>query len=56
MAAAVARSKDPFQIPKAGLEIAPAAGLASINVNGSVGAVPAGEFLGELTLGAIRAA
>ena len=45
------RSKDPFQIPKAGLEIAPAAGLASINVNGSVGAVPAGEFLGESTLG-----
>ena len=48
---AVIRSKDPFQIPKAGLEIAPAAGLASINVNGSVGAVPAGEFLGESTLG-----
>jgi hypothetical protein len=45
------RSKDPFQIPKAGLEIAPVAGLASINVNGSVGAVPAGEFLGESTLG-----
>ena len=43
--------KDPFQIPKAGLEIAPVAGLASINVNGSVGAVPAGEFLGESTLG-----
>jgi hypothetical protein len=39
--AAVARSKDPFQIPKAGLEIAPVAGLASINVNGSVGAEPA---------------
>jgi len=45
------RSKDPFQIPKAGLEIAPLAGLASLNVNGSVGAVPAGEFLGESTLG-----
>jgi len=44
------RSKDPFQIPKAGLEIAPVAGLASINVNGSVGAVSAGEFLGEKTL------
>jgi hypothetical protein len=47
----MARSKNPFQIPKAGLEIAPVAGLASINVNGSVGAVPAGEFLGESTLG-----
>ncbi len=45
------RSKDPFQIPKAGLEIAPVAGLASINLNGSVGAVSAGEFLGESTLG-----
>ena len=45
------RSKDPYQIPKVGLEIAPVAGLASINVNGSVGAVPAGEFLGESTLG-----
>jgi len=51
--AAVARSKDPFHIPKAGLEIAPVAGLASINVNGSVGAVPAGEFLGESTLGGV---
>ena len=32
-------------------KIATVAGLASINVNGSVGAVPAGEFLGESTLG-----
>ncbi len=47
----MSRSKDPFQIPKAGLEIAPIAGLASINVNGSVGPVPATEFLGESTLG-----
>ena len=41
----MASTQDPFQIPKAGLEIAPLAGLASINVNGSVGPVPATEFL-----------
>lgn len=41
------RSKDPFQIPKAGLEIAPVAGLASINVNGSASAVLVAELLGE---------
>lgn len=45
------RSKDPFQIPRAGFEVAPLAALASINVNGSVGPVPATEFLGESTLG-----
>ena len=45
------RSKDPFQIPRTGFEVAPLAGLASINVNGSVGPVPATEFLGESTLG-----
>jgi hypothetical protein len=47
----MARTQDPFQIPKAGLEIAPIAGLASINVNGSAGPVPATEFVGESTLG-----
>ena len=45
------RSKDPFQIPKAGLEIAPLAAFASINVNGSVGPAPKAELLGESTLG-----
>jgi hypothetical protein len=47
----MARSRDPFQIPKAGLEIAPVAGLASINVNGNIGPVTAPEFIGESTLG-----
>jgi hypothetical protein len=47
------RIQDPFQIPRAGLEIAPVAGLASINVNGSVGPVPATEFVGESTLGGV---
>ena len=51
----MARTQDPFQIPKAGLEIAPIAGLASINVNGSVGPVPATEFVGESTLGGMEA-
>ena len=46
----MACSRDPFQIPKAGLEIAPVAGLASINVNGSIGPVPAPEIIGESTL------
>ena len=47
------RSKDPFQIPKAGLEVAPLAGLASINVNGSVGPVSGTEFVSESTLGGV---
>jgi hypothetical protein len=46
----LARSRDPFQIPKADLEIAPVAGLASINVNGSIGPVPAPEIISESTL------
>jgi len=49
----MARTKDPYQIPKAGYEVAPLAGLASINVNGSVGAVPATEFMAESTLGGV---
>jgi hypothetical protein len=44
----MARTQDPFQIPRAGLEIAPIAGLASINVNGSVGPVPATDFMALL--------
>ena len=47
----MARSRDSFQIPKADLEIAPVAGLASINVNGSIGPVTPPEFISELTLG-----
>jgi len=51
----MARTHDPFQIPRACLEIAPIAGLASINVNGSFGPVPATEFAGESTLGGLEA-
>ena len=47
----MARSRDPFQIPKADLEIAPVAGLASVNVNESIGPVPAPEFICQSTLG-----
>ena len=46
----MARERNPFQIPKEGLEIAPVAGLASINVNGSIGPEPAPEFFGESSL------
>ena len=47
------RSRDPYQIPKAGVEIAPLAGLASININRSVGPVSSTEFVGESTLGGV---
>jgi|GEM_PF-266736 len=50
---AMGRCRDPYQIPKAGFEIAPVAGLASINVNGSVGAVSGREFIAESTLGGL---
>ena len=49
----MSRSRDPFQILKAGLEIAPLAGLASVNVNGSVGPVSGTEFVTESTLGGV---
>jgi len=45
------RSKDRFPIPRAGLEIAPIGGLASINVNGSVGPEHATKFLGTINFG-----
>ena len=47
------RSRDPYQIPKAGVEIAPLAGLASVNINRSVGPVSSTEFVGESTLGGV---
>ena len=45
------RCRDPYQIPKAGFEIAPVAGLATLNVNASIGPVSGGEFIAESTLG-----
>ena len=47
------RSRDPYQIPKAGVEIAPLAGLASVNINRSIGPVSSTEFVGESTLGGV---
>ena len=47
------RSRDPYQIPKVGVEIAPLAGFASVNINRSVGPVSSTEFVGESTLGGV---
>ena len=44
----MARAQNPFQIPRAGLKIAPVADLASINVNSSFGPVPASELIALL--------
>jgi hypothetical protein len=45
------RDRDPFRIPQAGLEVAPLAGLASIDVNLNGGSLTGGEFVAESTLG-----
>ncbi|MFM7675807.1 MAG: hypothetical protein ACKO5F_09545 [Synechococcus sp.] len=45
------RERDPYRIPRAGWEIAPSAGLASIDLNGNQGAFGATEFIGEHTVG-----
>jgi hypothetical protein len=47
----MSRELDPFRIPRAGLEAAPLAGLAAIDLNGNHGAFSGTEFLGEHTLG-----
>jgi len=46
------RERDPFRIPRAGVEVAPLAGLASIDI-GRPGTVGGHEFLAESTLGAV---
>ena len=45
------RERDPYRIPRAGWEIAPMAGLASIDLNGNRGTLTGGEFVGESTVG-----
>lgn len=45
------RDRDPFRIPQAGMEMAPLAGLASIDVNLNGGSLSGGEFVAESTLG-----
>ena len=47
----MSREHDPYRIPRAGWEIAPTAGLASIDLNGNHGALTGGEFIGESTVG-----
>jgi hypothetical protein len=50
-ATAMGRARDPFRIPRAGIEAAPVAGLAAIDVNFNGGQFSGGEFLAESTLG-----
>jgi hypothetical protein len=47
------RDRDPFRIPQAGIEAAPLAGLASIDLNLNGGSVSGGEFITESTLGGV---
>ena len=49
----MSREIDPYRIPKARWEVAPAAGLAAIDLNGNGGAWSGREFIGESTLGGI---
>jgi hypothetical protein len=49
----MSRDRDPFRIPQAGLEVAPMAGLASIDVNLNGGSLNPGEFVAESTLGGV---
>ena len=49
----MSREIDPYRIPKARWEVAPAAGLASIDFNGNGGAWSGREFIGESTLGGV---
>jgi hypothetical protein len=46
------RERDPFRIPRAGVEAAPLAGLASVDL-GQPGTVGGAEFVAESTLGAV---
>lgn len=50
---AMAREHDPFEMPRAGLEMAPLAGWVSIPLPGSPSALQSGRLLSESTLGAV---
>lgn len=50
---AMSRDRDPFQMPRAGLEMAPLAGLVSIRLPGPPAALHSGRLLSESTLGAV---
>lgn len=47
------REHDPFRIPRAGWEVAPLAGLASVDLNHNGGAFSGGEFFSESTVGGV---
>lgn len=47
------REHDPFRIPRAGWEVAPLAGLASVDLNRNGGAFSGGEFFSESTVGGV---
>ena len=47
------REHDPFRIPRAGWEVAPLAGLASVDLNNNGGAFSGGEFFSEYTVGGV---
>ena len=49
----MSREIDPYRIPKARWEVAPAAGLAAIDINANGGAWSGREFIGESTLGGV---
>ena len=49
----MASKRDPFRIPRSGWEAAPAAGLATIDVNANGGALGQSEFIAESCLGGI---
>ncbi len=49
----MSRDRDPFQIPRAGLEVAPLAGLVSLSLPGSPTALSPGRLLSEATLGSV---
>ncbi|MCP9771221.1 hypothetical protein KBY66_01045 [Synechococcus sp. Tobar12-5m-g] len=47
------RENDPFRIPRAGWEVAPMAGFASVDLNANGGAFSGGEFISERTVGGV---
>jgi hypothetical protein len=52
-ASAMSRDRDPFRMPRAGLEMAPLAGLVSLALPGSRTALHPARLLSEATLGAV---
>lgn len=49
----MSRDRDPFQMPRAGLEVAPLAGLVSIRLPGSQAVLHPARLLSEATLGSV---